>query len=78
MLHKKKNDNLVVCFSSKISLYFQVMTSRQRSDLHVDLPALRKLDKMLLVRYSLYFMVFFFVLIVTIFFEEMNSYEQDT
>ncbi|KAM0043694.1 putative PRONE domain, Rop guanine nucleotide exchange factor [Helianthus debilis subsp. tardiflorus] len=30
----------------------EVMTSRPRSDLYVNLPALRKLDNMLLVRFS--------------------------
>ena len=32
------------------SFTFQVMSCRQRSDLFIDLPALRKLDNMLLVR----------------------------
>lgn len=37
-------------------LLMQVMTSRPRCDLYVNLPALRKLDNMLLVRSKHLFM----------------------
>lgn len=35
-----------------LNAVFQIMTSRPRSDLFINLPALRKLDHMLLVSYS--------------------------
>ena len=40
-----------VCVALTTCIYFleQVMITRPRSDLHVNLPALRKLDAMLLV-----------------------------
>lgn len=45
------NVNLV--FILYFFLVIQIMTSRPRSDLYINLPALRKLDNMLLVRFHL-------------------------
>jgi hypothetical protein len=40
---------LIKYLLSAVIFFFQIMTSRPRSDLYINLPALRKLDNMLLV-----------------------------
>lgn len=67
VLGLKNEQILAKVFIGLFSVVIQVMTCRPRSDLYVNLPALRKLDNMLLVRSSdLYWFVKFPPIVVSL------------